>query len=110
MSVSLTILVFFPVALGLLAALSPVGVSGWAALVGISVISTLVAILAFFAGLKRVGAATASIVSTLEPVVTVALAAVFLQEMLSAVQLVGGVLVLAAAAWIARRGTSAPIE
>jgi NADH-quinone oxidoreductase subunit M len=34
MSVSLTILVFFPVALGLLAALSPVGVSGWVALLG----------------------------------------------------------------------------
>lgn len=88
----------------------PATASGWAALMGISVLSTLVAILAFFAGLKRVGAATASIVSTLEPVVTVALAALFLQEMLAAVQLLGGALVLVAAAWIARRGTSAPIE
>jgi NADH-quinone oxidoreductase subunit M len=34
MSVSLTILVFFPVVLGLLAALSPEGVSGWVALLG----------------------------------------------------------------------------
>jgi NADH-quinone oxidoreductase subunit M len=34
MSIHLTILVFFPVVLGLLAAMSPVGVSGWVALLG----------------------------------------------------------------------------
>ena len=49
-------------------------VSGWAAVGAIALVSTVVAILAFFAGLKRVGPAVASIVSTLEPVVTVGLA------------------------------------
>jgi drug/metabolite transporter (DMT)-like permease len=88
----------------------PTSSGGWAALAALSILSTLVAILAFFAGLKRVGPATASIVSTLEPVVTVALAAVFLHERLTATQLVGGALVVLAAAWIARRGTSAPID
>jgi hypothetical protein len=51
---------------------------------------------AFFAGMERAGAATASIVSTLEPVVTVALAAVFLGEQLSAVEAFGAASVLVA--------------
>ena len=59
-------------------------------------------ILAFFAGLKRVGPATASIVSTLEPVVTVALAWLVLGETLTLLQLAGGAIVLACAAFLAR--------
>jgi drug/metabolite transporter (DMT)-like permease len=76
---------------------------GWLAVGLIAVVSTVVAILAFFAGLKRVGPATASIVSTLEPVVTVALAWALLGESLAPMQVVGGALVLASAAWLARR-------
>jgi len=75
---------------------------GWAAIGAIAVVSTVVAILAFFAGLKRVGPATASIVSTFEPVVTVALAWLVLGETLTPLQLAGGALVLACAAFIAR--------
>ena len=54
------------------------------------------AILCFFAGLARVGPSAASILSTLEPLVTVALAAAAFGESLGAVQLVGGALVLGA--------------
>jgi drug/metabolite transporter (DMT)-like permease len=54
--------------------------------------------LAFFAGLARTGPSTASILSTFEPVVTTALAALTLHELLTPVQLVGGMLVLGAAA------------
>jgi drug/metabolite transporter (DMT)-like permease len=75
---------------------------GWAAIGAIAVVSTVVAILAFFAGLKRVGPATASIVSTLEPVVTVALAWLVLGETLTPLQLAGGALVLSCAAILAR--------
>jgi drug/metabolite transporter (DMT)-like permease len=75
---------------------------GWAAIVAIAVVSTVVAILAFFAGLKRVGPAVASVVSTLEPVVTVALAWLVLGESLTALQLAGGAVVLACAALLAR--------
>jgi len=75
---------------------------GWAATGAIALVSTVVAILAFFAGLKRVGPATASIVSTLEPVVTVALAWLVLGESLGAAQLAGGALVLGCAAFLAR--------
>jgi drug/metabolite transporter (DMT)-like permease len=76
---------------------------GWAAIGAIALVSTVVAILAFFAGLKRVGPAVASIASTLEPVVTVALAWLVLGETLSPIQLVGGALVLASAAWLTRK-------
>ncbi len=81
----------------------PAEASGWIPVVLIALVSTVVAILAFFAGLKRVGPATASIVSTLEPVVTVALAWGILGESLSAIQVLGGILVLGSAAWLARR-------
>lgn len=81
----------------------PVEASGWIPVVLIALVSTVVAILAFFAGLKRVGPATASIVSTLEPVVTVALAWGILGESLSTIQVLGGILVLGSAARLARR-------
>ena len=48
---------------------------GWLWLVGIALVSTVGAILTFFAGLQRVGASNAAILSTLEPVVTTTLAA-----------------------------------
>ncbi len=75
-----------------------VGVSGWFWLVCIAVVSTVVAMLAFFAGLKRTGPSTAAILSTFEPVVTAALAALFLGESLTPVQLAGGALVLSSVA------------
>lgn len=70
--------------------------TAWVALVSLSVVCTVVAITAFFLGLDRVGPSTASIVSTIEPACTVALAAIFFSERLGAVQLVGGALVLSA--------------
>jgi drug/metabolite transporter (DMT)-like permease len=50
----------------------------------------------FFAGLSRVGPTTASILSTVEPLVTVMLASVVFGERLTPAQLAGGALVLAA--------------
>jgi drug/metabolite transporter (DMT)-like permease len=82
------------------------GADGWAWLVAIAIVSTVAAILCFFAGLARVGPSAASILSTLEPVVTVALAAIAFGESLGAVQVVGGALVLGAVLvmqWPARR-------
>jgi drug/metabolite transporter (DMT)-like permease len=68
----------------------------WLWLVLMALVSTVVAVSAFFAGLRRVGPSEASILSTFEPVVTVALAFVVLGERLTAPQLAGGALVLAA--------------
>jgi drug/metabolite transporter (DMT)-like permease len=70
--------------------------AGWLWLVGIAAVSTVGAIALFFAGLRRVGPSAASILSTLEPVVTVALAFAVFGEALGPLQLLGGALVLAA--------------
>lgn len=66
----------------------------WAALAGLVLISTIVAITTFFLGLELVGPSTASIVSAIEPAATVALAAIIFGESLGAIQLLGGALVL----------------
>ncbi len=78
--------------------LDPGGVSatGFLWLAGLALVSTVGAIALFFAGLRRVGPAAASILSTLEPVVTVALAFAIFGEALGPVQLAGGALVLLA--------------
>jgi drug/metabolite transporter (DMT)-like permease len=82
---------------------------GWVA--GIALVSTVGAIVLFFAGLKRVGPTAASILSTLEPVVTVVLAALAFGESLGPAQLLGGALVLAAAVVLrAPARTAAPAE
>jgi drug/metabolite transporter (DMT)-like permease len=68
----------------------------WLWLVLIALVSTVVAVSMFFAGLRRVGASEAAILSTFEPPVTVALAFVALGERLTVLQLAGGALVLTA--------------
>ena len=69
---------------------------GWVSLVAIAAICTALAIIMFFAGMARLGATSTAVMSTLEPVVTVALATWLLDESLSAVQAVGAVVVIAA--------------
>jgi drug/metabolite transporter (DMT)-like permease len=71
--------------------------AGWFWIGCIAVVSTVLAVLTFFAGMRRTGASTASILSTFEPVVAAALAAVVLGEVLTPVQLLGALLVLSAA-------------
>jgi len=69
-------------------------IAGWGCLAGVAVVSTVASITLFFAGLQRVGPTTASILATVEPLVTVLLAFLVFGEVLSAVQLAGGALVL----------------
>jgi drug/metabolite transporter (DMT)-like permease len=66
----------------------------WFGLVGVGVVSTFVAIQAFYAGTQRVGAAQAALASTIEPVWTITLAAILLRESLQPIQLAGGALIL----------------
>lgn len=66
----------------------------WFGLVGIGVVSTFVAILAFYAGAHRIGAARASLVSTVEPIWTISIASLLFQESLGPLQLVGGAMIL----------------
>ncbi|HET7487177.1 MAG TPA: DMT family transporter [Acidimicrobiales bacterium] len=80
----------------------PSTAGAWIAVVAIALVSTVVAISTFFAGMDHLGAADASTLSTLEPVVTVVLAWALLGEGLTALQVVGGALVLAAVLVLAR--------
>jgi drug/metabolite transporter (DMT)-like permease len=80
------------------------GAAGWGWLGAIALVSTVGAILLFFAGLARVGPSAAAILSILEPVVTVGLAAAAFGESLAFVQWVGGVLVLSAVVVMQWRG------
>ena len=75
---------------------------GWLAVLAIALVSTVGAITLYFAGLARVGPTRAATLSTIEPVVTVTLAALVLGEAIAPVQLAGGMLILAAVALIAR--------
>ena len=68
---------------------------GWGWLTCLALVSTVAAISLQFAGIARVGPTVASILCTVEPVVTVVLAFVVFGEVLGAAQLLGGGLVLA---------------
>lgn len=94
-------LVFGAIALARGASL-PASAIGWTAAIAIALVSTVAAITWFFAGLARVGPTRASTLSTIEPVVTVALAAALFGERVEPIQLAGGALILAAAVLLAR--------
>jgi drug/metabolite transporter (DMT)-like permease len=66
----------------------------WMGLVGVGVVSTFIAIQTFYAGTQRIGAAEASIISTVEPIWTIALAYLLFGYTLTPVQLVGGALII----------------
>jgi drug/metabolite transporter (DMT)-like permease len=85
---------------------------GWLDIAGIVVVSTVLPVSAFLAGLHRVGPSTASIVSCFEPVVTVSLAMALYGERLSGGQFAGGALVLAAVVLLQAkvRRNGAPVE
>jgi drug/metabolite transporter (DMT)-like permease len=80
----------------------PGTVAGWLSIAALSIFCTVVAIALFFAGLERVGPTSASILSTFEPAVAVALAALLLGEAVTVSQIAGGALILAAVAMTVR--------
>ena len=84
--------------------------AAWPYLVVIGFASTFLAIQTFYAGSRRLGAAQAALVSTVEPVIIVALAWVALHEVLSPIQLVGAGLVIVGVlvAQTAERPSDAP--
>jgi drug/metabolite transporter (DMT)-like permease len=76
--------------------------AGWMLIAAIVVVATVVPVTTFLAGLERIGPTNAAMLSTLEPVVTVALAAWWLGERPAPLALAGGGLILAGA-WLALR-------
>ena len=74
----------------------PTSSTGWLAVGAIALIATVIPVVAFLAGLKRIGPTDASMLSTLEPVVTIFLAAILYREILQISALFGGGLILLA--------------
>ena len=88
----------------------PAGSSGWLTMLGIIVVSTIIPVVTFLAGLERVGPTNAAMLSTLEPVVTVLLAAWLFGEKLLPIVLLGGGLILAAVILLTRAELSKDTE
>lgn len=68
----------------------------WLDIFAIALVSTVLPIVTFLAGLERVGPTKASTLSTFEPVMSVMLAILILGETISPLQVLGGALILAA--------------
>lgn len=83
--------------------LVPMALPGWWAAGGMALVATVMAVVLFFAGIERVGPARASIISTLEPVGTVALSVALFGEALAVTQMVGGAMVLGGVIWLQSR-------
>jgi len=81
-----------------------VTVAGWGWLAGLAVVSTVIAIGLFFAGLSRVGPTNAAILATVEPLVTALLAFAVFGETLGAVQIAGAAFIIVAVLVLQTRG------
>jgi drug/metabolite transporter (DMT)-like permease len=82
--------------------LRPLSAGGYALAGSMAIVATAIPATLFLAGLARIGATRAAIISTLEPATTVVLAALLLGEGLGAIRLLGGAVVLVAAVVVAR--------
>jgi drug/metabolite transporter (DMT)-like permease len=91
-----TAAVYAVLLLGTGGSLSPrdVPASVWPPLLGLGLVATAIAIQTFYAGVKRVGAARASLISTVEVVYILALAVILFGESLTPMQIVGAALVI----------------
>ena len=76
--------------------------AGWGAIGAIVIVATMIPVVTFLAGLQRIGPTNASMLSTLEPVVTVLLSAILFGDVLKPIILVGGLLILIAVIILAR--------
>ena len=97
-------------ALGLLpfVEFSPKGADAWLLVTGLALVSTYLAYLVYYTGLRQVEASRAVLVATVEPVAAAALAAAFYGERLGAIGLAGAALILTAAVLASlRRATAA---
>ena len=66
----------------------------WLGLAATGAVASFLAIQAFYAGARRIGASQGALVSTVEPLIIIVLAFVFLDQALAPVQLGGAALIL----------------
>lgn len=76
--------------------------TGWINIIGIVLVATVIPVATFLAGLERIGPTNAAMLSTLEPVVTVLLAAWIFDERLKSIVMLGGGLILVAVILLTR--------
>jgi drug/metabolite transporter (DMT)-like permease len=76
--------------------------TGWINIVGIVLMATVIPVVTFLAGLERIGPTNAAMLSTLEPVVTVLLAAWIFSERLQPIVMLGGGFILVAVILLTR--------
>jgi drug/metabolite transporter (DMT)-like permease len=94
--------VVFGVLIAIRGASFPTTFFGWSSVSALALISTVLAIVTFLAGLERVGPTNAATLSTIEPVVTVVLAALILDESITPLRILGGLMILLAVIILAR--------
>ena len=73
----------------------PRGGGEWSVLLALALVSTVLPLLAFFAGMRHVGATRASVISSLEPATAVVLGALYLGEPVTLPTVVGGAMIFA---------------
>ncbi len=73
-----------------------IALEGWAGILYLGVVCTVLALFVYLAGLRRVGATTSSILLTAEVLFAIVLSVLFLSEQITAPLLLGGLLVLLA--------------
>lgn len=81
----------------------PQSINGWSATLGLALFATILPIATFISGSPHIGAANASTLSTLEPVVAILIAVSLIGEQLNLASYAGGVMVLFAAFLISRQ-------
>ncbi len=80
----------------------PVVLSGWVAIVLCALVSTVLGIVTLFAGLKRIDAANAATISTVEVIVSVALAILILGETMTLPKIIGACMIISAVVILAK--------
>jgi drug/metabolite transporter (DMT)-like permease len=65
-------------------------------IIGVATIAGIIPIGAFYIGAQRLSAARAALISTVEPIFTIVAAGYLFNESLTAIQLVGGAMILGA--------------
>ena len=100
-SLSIVTVIYAPIAATALPATAP-SINAVLAVLGLAVICTGLAFVVFFALINEVGPARAGLITFANPVVAIALGAIFLDELITAATVIGFVLVIAGC-WLATR-------
>jgi drug/metabolite transporter (DMT)-like permease len=80
----------------------PQDTTGWLAVFAAAIVSTVIAMGFFFAGVSRIGPGEAAVFSTIEPVVSIAVGVYALDENLTTTRIVGALCVLVSVAVLAQ--------